>query len=265
MGKFAGRGGVTIMRSLSTSREILLACATGALAFCAASASAEPAQNAPPAGASAVAESAQPAPDGLTNTVSYDFRSPGDPATGQITGPIILSATGNGQAAGIQSPRDGASGQATGAVQSSTTPAPDHEIEYDLVRKRTDHEGEIDCVINCAAPSGQATGRRQHEPVQIMAGPGDGADGPPAQVQGNANSWLGGSDDGNSIRTVNPNQAGAAGASAPGAAAANTANAIEISPTDAGPPKPSAPTVGEPGAVKKNPSRRRPRTRKPGS
>ncbi len=207
------------MRSFSTSREILLACATGALVFCAASASAQPAPNAPPVGASEVVQSAQPAPDGLTNTVSYDFRAAGAPATGQITGPVILSATEKGQATDIQSPRDPA--------------------------------------------SGQATGRRQYEP--IMAGPGDGADGPPAQVQGNANSWLGGSDDGSSIRTVNPNQAGAAGASAPGAAAANTANAIEISPTDAGPPKPSASTVGELGTVKKNPSRRRPKTRRPGS
>jgi hypothetical protein len=171
----------------------------------------------------------------------------------------------------VQSPRDAASGQANGVVQNSATPAPDHEIEYDLVRKRADHEGEIDCVTNCGATSGQSTGRRQHEPLQIMAGPGDGA-GTPLGAQGSGNTTnpppagvMISLEKASVERTSNPNQQGAAGVSASGRAMTGTANAIEVTNTDAGPPKPSTPTIGEPGTVKKNPSRRRPRTRKPGS
>jgi len=171
----------------------------------------------------------------------------------------------------IRSPRDPATGQSSGVVQSSATPAPDHEIEYDLVRKRADHEGEIDCVTNCAATSGQSTGRRQHEPIQIMAGPGDGA-GTPVGAQGSGNTAnpppagvMISLEKASVERTSNPNEQGTAGVSASGRAMTGTANAIELTNTDAGPPKPGASAIGEPGAVKKNPTRRRPRTRKPGS
>jgi hypothetical protein len=103
---------------------------------------------------------------------------PGDGAEGpinQVNQPSGFSLSSSTPGSTVVAPQastpqpvDSASGLATGrrtyepvasttqtdGQNTSSVAKPDHEIEYDLVRKRADHEGEIDCVTNCAGGTG---------------------------------------------------------------------------------------------------------------